>query len=271
MDKYISVIFPFLKKVGKLALKNQSLITGCSKCDGSIVTETDLKISKIFKKTIEKKFKNHFILDEETALKTKNLKEKTCNSEYVWIIDPIDGTKAYFNGSNLFAISISLYKNLKPVFGVIYLPSSNEIIYNNEKSVFLITNAFKRKETKLELFFANKELNKNSFVYFSVKNAKDYIKNYNFTFVDGYSAYIYTFDVFKNVAQGAFLKDNVSMWDVYGNLPIAEKLGMGIYNINDGSKLEKLDFSLFKDTLKAKNIWLVCHESYKNEMMSVVK
>ena len=52
MDKYISVILPFLKKAGKLALKNQTLITGCDKSDGSIVTETDLKISKMFKKAI---------------------------------------------------------------------------------------------------------------------------------------------------------------------------------------------------------------------------
>ncbi len=271
MDRYISVVFPFLKKAGKLAIKNQDLITGCSKCDGSLVTETDLKISKMFKETIEKSFKNHFILDEETALKTQNLKEKTYSSEYVWVIDPIDGTKAYFHGSSLFAISISLYRNLKPLFAVIYLPSSNEIIYNDDRTAFLIMHAFKRNETKLELFFANNELNKNSLVYFSVKDAKEHIKDYKFTFIDGYSAYIYTFDVFKNVAQGAFLKSNVSMWDIYGSLPIAEKLGMNIYNINDGSRLEKLDFDLFGDTLKVKNIWLVCHENYKNEMMSVVK
>lgn len=271
INEYISVVFPFLKKAGKLALKNQDLITGCGKCDGSLVTETDLKISKMFKETIEANFKNHFILDEETALKTQNLKEKTYNSEYVWVIDPIDGTKAYFHGSSLFAISISLYKDLKPFFAIIYLPYSNEIIYNDDKRVFLITHAFKRNETKLELFFTSKELNKNSLVYFSVKDAKEHIKDYKFTFIDGYSAYIYAFDVFKNVAQGAFLKSNVSMWDIYGSLPIAKKLGMNIYNINDGSMLEKLDFNLFEDTLKVKNIWLICHESYKNEMMSIAK
>ena len=122
MNSYVSVILPFLKKAGKLALKNQSLITGCNKVDGSIVTETDLKLSKMFKKVINSNFENHFILDEETALKTKNLKEKTYSSEYVWVIDPIDGTKTYFHGSSFFAVSISLYKNLKPLFGALYLP-----------------------------------------------------------------------------------------------------------------------------------------------------
>lgn len=271
MDKYISVILPFLKKAGKLALKNQTLITGCDKSDGSIVTETDLKISKMFKKVINTNFKNHSILDEETALKTKNLKEKTYKNEYVWIIDPIDGTKAYFHGSSLFAIAISLFKNREPVFGIIYLPMTREIIYNNEKSVYLITNAFTRTETKIELFFQKKVLDKNSLIYFPVKNAKDYIKDYKFTFLDGYSAYIYTFDVFKNVAQGAFLKNNVSMWDVYSSLPIAKALGMEIYNIENGKTLEKLDFDLFKNDLKVKNIWLICHKDYKKDLMSILK
>jgi fructose-1,6-bisphosphatase/inositol monophosphatase family enzyme len=270
MENYISIIFPFLKKAGKLALKNQNLITGCNKYDGSVVTETDLAISKMFRQIIDTNFKNHFVLDEETALKTENLKEKTYNSEYLWVIDPIDGTKTYFHGSNLFAISISLYKNLKPLFATIYLPSNDEIIYNDEKSAFLISKAFRKCEMKIELHCGNDELNKNSLVHFPVKDAKDYIKNYKFSFIDSYSAYIYATDVFKNIAQGAFLKDNISMWDVYGSLPIAEKLKIGIYNINDSSELNKIDFNLFKDDLKAKNIWLICHRNYKDEMLSIV-
>ena len=271
MDKYISVILPFLKKAGKFALKNQTLITGHDKSDGTIVTETDLKISKMFKKLINTNFKNHSILDEETALTIKNLKEEIYKNKYVWIIDPLDGTKAYFNGSALFATAISLFKNREPVFSIIYLPTTKEIIYNNGKSVYLITNAFTRTETKVKLFFQKKVLDKHSLICFPVKNAKDYIKDCKFSFLDVYSAYIYTFCVFKNVAQGAFLKDNVSMWDVYSSLPIAKALGMEIYNVENGKTLEKLDFDLFKENLKVKNMWLICHKDYKKELFSILK
>lgn len=271
MDRYIELLLPFLKKAGKLALDKQALISGCSKYDGSIVTETDLKISNMFSELIKKNFKNHYVLDEEKALKEKGLKDKTDKLEYLWTIDPIDGTKAYFHGSNLFAIAIGLYKNLKPVFGIIYLPSTNQIIYNDNNNVYHIKNAFKRNEIKLPIYFQKQDLNKNSFVYFPVKNVAEYVTNYKFSFIDGYSAYIYAFDVITNVAQGAFLKDNVSMWDIYAALPIANKLGIKIYNIKDGSELTSVDFSLFDDNFKVKNIWLICHPDYKSEMLSILK
>ena len=60
------------------------------------------------------------------------------------------------------------------------------------------------------------------------------------------------------------------MWDVYSSLPLAKMLGMEIYNINDGSTLEELTFDLFKDDLKVKNIWLITHPIYKEEMFSIL-
>lgn len=270
MENYINILFPFLKKAGKLALKQQRMIFASEKVDGSIVTNADLKISDMFGKLIKKHFKNHYVLDEEKALKTINLKEKVEKSEFLWTIDPIDGTKAYFQGAKFFALAIGFYKNLKPIFGIIYLPATSEIIYNDENAVYYITNAFKKNQVKTILTFQKKPLNKNSLVYFSVKNAYKYIKNYKFTFIDEYSAYIYAFNTLLNVSQGAFLKDNISMWDVYATLPIADKLGFGVYNINNEEKLTKIDFDLFKEDFKAKNIWLICHPEYKDELMSIL-
>ena len=74
-NKYIEILLPFLKKAGKLAVSKQNEITGCSKVDGSIVTETDVKISDMFQKLIKKNFKDHHILDEEKALQDKKLRE----------------------------------------------------------------------------------------------------------------------------------------------------------------------------------------------------
>lgn len=271
MNSYIDIILPFLKQAGKIALKNQSLITGHNKVDGSIVTETDLAISKKFKKLIKSHFENHYILDEETALKEKNVKEKVNNFEYTWIIDPIDGTKTYFHGSNLFAIALSLYKKSQPIFGIIYLPSTKQIIYNDNNNVYLIKDAFTRKEIKLPIFFEKKELNSHSLIYFPIRNVRDYIKNYKFTFIDCYSSYVYAFGVFKNIAHGCFLTNKISMWDVYTSLPIANAMGLKIYNIEDGKILSKLDFDLFKENFEAKNMWLICHPTYKDELMSILK
>ena len=142
INKSIEILFPFLKKVGKLSIEFQNKITSQNKSDGSIVTEIDVKISDLFTKLIKKNFKNHLILDEEKIFSDKNFFNNVNSTEYLWIIDPIDGTKTYFYGSNLFATSISLYKNFKPVFGLIYIPSLKKIIYNDENNVYEIKNFF---------------------------------------------------------------------------------------------------------------------------------
>ena len=269
-NDYFSFLKPFLKKVKNIVLSTQNTLTSKIKSDESIVTNTDIFISDLFQKLIKKKFKNHSILDEEKIFQNKNMKEEIKNSEYVWIIDPIDGTKTYFYGSYLYATSIALYKNNLPLFSLIFLPALSKLIYTKNNSVYKITNFGTRKEQTEKVFFKKEKLTQNSLVYFSVKDAKKYIKDYKYTFIDGYSSYIYTYDVFNNIAKGAFLKSNVSMWDVYGSLPLAKSLGMEIYNIETGNTLEKLDFNLFKDTLKVKNIWLICHTDYKDELFSIL-
>ena len=110
-QNYIDVLLPFLKKAGRLAITKQNELIASDKDDGSIVTETDLAISNMFQEVIKENFKNHSILDEETALKEVGLRDKLLQNEYIWVIDPIDGTKTYYHGSDLFALALSLYRN----------------------------------------------------------------------------------------------------------------------------------------------------------------
>jgi len=51
------------------------------------------------------------------------------NSEYCWVIDPIDGTTNYLHQIPFFCISIALYKDDKPEAAVIYQPLSKELFY----------------------------------------------------------------------------------------------------------------------------------------------
>ena len=45
--------------------------------------------------------------------------------EYFWMVDPLDGTKEFINGSNDFTVNIALMKGADPVAGVIYVPASD--------------------------------------------------------------------------------------------------------------------------------------------------
>jgi|SRR3989344_1718559 len=90
--------------------------------DTSIVTLADRESEEIIKKIISKAFPSHSILGEETGM-TEN------KSDYVWHVDPVDGTRNFANGIPLFAVSIALaYKN-EVIAGVVYNPATRSIFY----------------------------------------------------------------------------------------------------------------------------------------------
>ena len=109
----------------------------------NLVTEIDLNTQKIIVENINKTYPNHAIVGEEDKL--KSLKD----SEYIWVIDPIDGTTNFVNGIPNFAISIALLKDLEPIAGAIWIPWPN-----NEKSLIFSAsknNGSRTNGTKLNL------------------------------------------------------------------------------------------------------------------------
>jgi|SRR3989344_1886387 len=80
-----------------------------------LVSQVDIDSENLIKSRIFERFPDHAILAEESG---KNEKD----SEYLWIIDPIDGTRNYLHGHPTFGISIALAKNKKVVLGVVYFP-----------------------------------------------------------------------------------------------------------------------------------------------------
>ncbi|MEK6857549.1 MAG: inositol monophosphatase family protein [Nanoarchaeota archaeon] len=85
-----------------------------------LVTEADFEVEKKIKEIIQHNFPEHFILGEETNITAGK-------SDYVWIIDPIDGTSNFVKKIPYFAISIGLLKGAKPILGIVYNPITNEL------------------------------------------------------------------------------------------------------------------------------------------------
>jgi len=88
-----------------------------SKGDGSPVTAADLAIEEEIINAIKEKYPEHGILGEESGV--ENL-----DREFVWVIDPIDGTKSFATGTSTFGSLIALCRYDEPVVGVIELPVS---------------------------------------------------------------------------------------------------------------------------------------------------
>ncbi len=88
----------------------------------NMVTEVDHKSEAVIIKVIKDHFPGHQILSEEIG-------ELIQDSQYKWIIDPIDGTINYAHGIPICCISIGLEVNGKLKMGVIYNPFINEFFF----------------------------------------------------------------------------------------------------------------------------------------------
>jgi myo-inositol-1(or 4)-monophosphatase len=88
----------------------------------NLVTEIDHRSEKKIISVIRKNFPDHSILTEESGKLSKD-------SEYQWIIDPIDGTVNYAHGIPLTCVSIAIEKNGDVIMGVVYNPMGGEYFF----------------------------------------------------------------------------------------------------------------------------------------------
>jgi myo-inositol-1(or 4)-monophosphatase len=88
----------------------------------NLVTEADHASEKAIIQIITQNFPDHFILSEETG-------EIKQDSEYKWIIDPIDGTINFSKGIPICCVSIGVEKNGQMILGAVYSPFLNEFFF----------------------------------------------------------------------------------------------------------------------------------------------
>ena len=109
------------KKAGKLLIDLYGTTTQKKfKHDQSVVTEADLKADTLIKSVISDRFPSHSIFSEESG-------ETIKNSDYLWIIDPLDGSTNFSVYNPFFAVSIGLLYKRQPLIGVVYSPFQNEL------------------------------------------------------------------------------------------------------------------------------------------------
>lgn len=100
---------------GKFIISNKEGIN-------NLVTEADHASDKAIQTVIKKAFPEHGIVSEETA-------EVVSDSEYKWIIDPIDGTVNFANGIPICCVSIGLEYQGKMLMGAVFNPILKEFFF----------------------------------------------------------------------------------------------------------------------------------------------
>ncbi len=90
------------------------------KPDASEVTIADRSAEEFLRREILRVFPEHGIIGEEYG------KERE-NAEYVWILDPIDGTRSFIHGVPLFTTLIALLHRGTPILGAIHQPTTHAL------------------------------------------------------------------------------------------------------------------------------------------------
>jgi len=92
------------------------------KADKSPVTQADVETEQVIRKLISERFPEHGFYGEETG-------SEGLDKEYLWLVDPIDGTKAFVREYPMFSTQIALMHNGKLILGVSSAPVYGELAY----------------------------------------------------------------------------------------------------------------------------------------------
>ena len=118
------------------------------------VTNSDKKTEKVLINELTKNKKKYSILSEEIGF------IKNDDNDYIWVIDPIDGTTNFLHGVPHFCISIGLKFKDEIISGIIFDPIKNEIFYAEKNQGAFFNNhrihVSKRKNLDECLFATNK-------------------------------------------------------------------------------------------------------------------
>jgi len=118
--KYLKIANECAEASGKIIKKYfRKKIKIERKSDNSPVTRADKEAEKKIRDIIAKKAPECGFFGEETG-------KFNTNNEYVFVVDPLDGTKGFISGKPLFCTLIGLMKNNKPYIGVLNQPILNE-------------------------------------------------------------------------------------------------------------------------------------------------
>ena len=104
---------------GQAALAARPTMASETKPDASLVTNIDRMIETRLREEIAARFPSHGFVGEEYG-------RADAHAEFVWAIDPIDGTANMVHGLPTWAISLGLVRAGQPVVGVIHLPVLGE-------------------------------------------------------------------------------------------------------------------------------------------------
>lgn len=129
MEQFLHTI---IKQAGTLGIEYFKKEFKVSEKSGAhdLLTEADTAVNSFLTTIIKETYPTHAITSEEEAFHAGE-------SEYEWVIDPIEGTYNFAHGVPMWAVMISLLHNDEPQYSAIYWPISDQLFYANDSGAYI--------------------------------------------------------------------------------------------------------------------------------------
>ena len=99
------------------------------------VTLADLEVNELIINRINQKYQNvnwEILSEENFKINTYNNK----NADWIWVLDPLDGTKDFIQGTGNYAMHLALNYKQDPIIGVVLIPEKNELWISNGEELW---------------------------------------------------------------------------------------------------------------------------------------
>ena len=137
------------------------------------VTLADLKVNELIITRINETYKNinwDILSEENVKISSKNFYS---NNDWIWVLDPLDGTKDFIQGTGNYAMHLALNFKQKPYLGFVLIPNKNQLWIADGKKTW----CEKRDGSKYEpILLKNKNLQEMTLVT-SKNHGNDVLKN----------------------------------------------------------------------------------------------
>jgi len=203
------------------------------KSDNSPVTIADKTADLIIKSYLQKLFPAYSFLTEESDDDRSRLK-----NDFVWIVDPVDGTKDFIAKDDEFTTNIALSYKHKIVVGVVIIPAKDEIYYATENN----GSYYQKIGNKPERIHVNHKVNDLTVltsVFHFTEEEKTFIKNHQdiITHVEKKGSSLKACLIAHGKAEISLrTSPNTKEWDTAASQIIVEEAG-GIFVEPDGKKI----------------------------------
>ena len=245
-SKLLELVEGEIKEIIESTRKNMVVVE--EKSDGDSATIADVKIGELFDTLMPKWLEGSLVIQEESF--NEEVYNKIKSTKYIWVVDPIDGTKAFRDTTNSeWCVGVALFEDLNPILSLVYIPEpwlgepyllsahdKRDVIYNYGKEF-----KFNELDATKYVSHIHRDTNRNDT---ENKIASLFGNNEIIRAYAGHSTLAQFSEVSINKNK-VFTRRSANIWDITQAAYLIEKSGGAVYYEN-GKRIFPLDLNVLE-------------------------